>query len=129
MNEIVAVEEVIVDEQPVQAPKPKAIKKPKAKAKVKAKPAKKAAAKPKAAKKSKIQLDQFGLRKGSARSQAAAMYARKNGATLAEVEEKIGSIQLNVLKDLEAEGWKIEVEKEKRKNSRPANRYWLKPAK
>jgi hypothetical protein len=103
--------------------------KPKKAAKVaKAKPAKGSektkVAKPKA--EPKADKDQFGLRKGSSRSKAAAMYARKNGATLEEVSEAVGSIQLNVLKELEANGWVVEKEKQERKNARPLTRYKLK---
>ena len=112
----------------------KAAGKPKAKAAAKA-PAKKAA--PKAAKKAAkaapakaprkapAEKDEFGLSKGSAKSQAAAMYARKNGATLAEVKEKVGSIQLNVLNALEEAGHTVEREKVERKGERPVTRYRL----
>lgn len=119
-------------------PAPKAVKKaagkPKAKAAPKA-PAKKAA--PKAVKKAAkapakkgprkppAEKDQFGLRKGSAKSEAAAMYARKSGATLAEVKDKVGSIQLNVLNALEEAGHKVEREKVERKGERPVTRYRL----
>jgi len=119
--------------------KPKAAKaKAPAKAQAaKTKPAKKAksakpVAKPKkvAAKKAdKSEKDQFGLRKGSTRSTAAAMYARKSGATLEEVKEAVGSIQLNVLKELEATGFVVEKEKQTRSGKRPLTRYWLKAAK
>lgn len=138
------VESSVMSEQTVseevEAPKVKAPKKAPAKKAVKAKakaekPAKKAtaakapdkakAAKPKAEKKAKAEKDQWGLRKGSSKSEAAAMYARKNGATLDEVKEKIGSIQLNVLKELEAEGHKVEREKIERKGKRPLTRYKL----
>lgn len=127
--------EVMVEE-PKSAPKPKS--KPKAKAKAKAKV--KASAKPKLkakaktakgsekakAAKSSVEKDQYGLRKGSTKSQAAAIYARKSGATLEEVKEKLGSVQLNVLNELEEDGWKVERVKEQRKDRRPATRYWLK---
>jgi len=71
--------------------------------------------------------DQFGLRKASTRSEAAAMYARKNGATLNEVKEKLGSVQLNVLVALEAEGYTVEREKIERKGERAITRYRLLP--
>jgi hypothetical protein len=77
----------------------------------------------------KAEKDQYGLRKGSARSEAAAMYARKSGATLAEVKDRVGSIQLNVLTELSANGWVVEKDVEKRDGQRPITRYWLKPAK
>jgi hypothetical protein len=76
--------------------------------------------------KTKVVRDQFGLRKGSARSEAAAMYARKSGATLAEVKERVGSIQLNVLTALEKDGWIVEKSAEKHDNQRPVTRYRLK---
>lgn len=70
--------------------------------------------------------DQFGLRKGSARSEAAAMYARKSGATLAEIKERVGSTQLNVLTALEATGsYDVEKTVETRKGKRPITRYKL----
>lgn len=87
--------------------------------------ARKGSEKPKAAK-SKAEVDQFGLRKGSAKSKAAAMYARKNGATLAEVKDALGSVQLNVLNGLEAEGYRVDRKKEKRDGERPVTRYSLK---
>jgi len=92
---------------------------PKATAKAAKAPDKAKVAKPKA------ETDAFGLRKGSAKSEAAAMYARKSGATLEEVKERVGSIQLNVLKGLEAEGYTVEKEKETREGQRPVTRYWL----
>ena len=54
------------------------------------------------------------------------MYARKNGATLAEVKEALGSVQLNVLVGLEAEGFTVNKEKEKIEGQRPVTRYFLK---
>jgi hypothetical protein len=62
-------------------------------------------------------LDAFGLRKGSLKSQAAAMYASKRGATLAEVKQALDSIQFNVLKQLEAKGIKVARVVEKAKGS------------
>lgn len=112
------------------ADKPKGKTAPKVAAKAETAPkattkARKGSEKPKAAK-SKAEVDQFGLRKGSAKSKAAAMYARKNGATLAEVKEALGSVQLNVLNGLEAEGYKVDRKKEKRNGERPVTRYSLK---
>lgn len=95
---------------------PKApVKAAKAKAKAKA-PAKRAEPTPK---------DAFGLRKGSAKSEAAAMYARKSGATLAEVKDKVGSVQLNVLVKLEEQGHTVKREKIERKGQRPVTKYYL----
>ena len=119
----------------------KAAGRPKAKAAgkapVKAKSAPKATAKAaKAHEKAKVAKpraealpkDQFGFRKGSAKSDAAALYARKSGATLAEVKEKLGSVQLNVLVGLEAEGYKVDKKKEARgEGQRAVTRYRLFP--
>ena len=88
-----------------------------------AKGAKKAKAEPKTRK--PVETDQFGLRKGTDRSKAAAMYARKNGATLEEIKTTLGSIQLNVLSNLEAAGHKVERSTEKRKDKRAVTRYRL----
>ena len=112
----------------------KATVKAAAKAPVKAKTAPKATAKPtKALDKAKsgkpkaeiAEKDLFGFRKGSAKSKAAAMYARKSGATLIEVKDVVGSVQLNVLNSLEADGYPVKREKEERKGQRPVTRYWL----
>ncbi len=46
--------------------------------------------------------DQFGFRSGSLKSKAAAMYASKKGATLAEVKAALNSSQFNLLTELEA---------------------------
>lgn len=73
--------------------------------------------------------DQFGLREGSAKSKAAALYARKSGATLSEVKDVVGSVQLNVLVALEAEGYKVERDKEEREGARSVTRYFLKSKK
>lgn len=89
------------------------------------------AAKPKTETKAKaastVEKDAYGFRKGSAKSKAVALYARKNGATLEEVKEAVGSIQLNVLNGLEAEGHTVERTKVKRDGQRPLTRYILKP--
>jgi hypothetical protein len=77
-----------------------------AKGAAKAKPAKGAKArKPRTADPAK--LDQFGLRKGSIKSQAAAMYAKGKGATLNDVKEALESTQFNVLTELEGKGFKV----------------------
>ena len=114
-----------------EAPKPaktahKAASKPAGKPKA-AKPAKapkanKAPAKPRKAPKPK---DEFGYREGSMKSQAAALYAAKHGATLEEVKEKLGSIQLNVLKELESKGHTVKRTKEKGDGARVVTRYFL----
>lgn len=81
---------------------------------------------PKAAKGEEVLKDKYGLRVGSMKSRAAAMYATTEGATLVEVKDVLGSIQLNVLKDLEEEGWNVVQKKETREGQRPVTRYWLK---
>ncbi len=89
--------------------------KPKAKKKAKkAKPAKETAG-----------LDAFGLRISSVRSQAAALYAREEGATLNEVKEKVGTIQFNVLTRLQKQGFVVDTTKEAGKNNRTVTRYFL----
>lgn len=100
------------------------------KAKVAAPKAKKAAAKApkakaKAPKKAPAAVDAFGFREGTLKSQAAAMYASKKGATLAEVKDKVGSIQLNLLKALQSEGYKVSKVKEDGEGSRQVTRYFL----
>jgi hypothetical protein len=52
-------------------------------------------------------LDQFGFRSGSLKAKAAAMYASKDGATLAEVKTALKSSQFNLLTELEARKIKI----------------------
>jgi hypothetical protein len=89
-----------------------------------AKPAK-ATAKPAAAKRAKAEVDGFGYREGSLRSKAAALYSNKKGATLAEVKEKLGSVQLNVLKELEGKGYKVKKAKEAGEGTRQITRYYL----
>ena len=82
----------------------------------------KAAKAPKAA---KTPLDDFGFREGSIKSQAAAMYASKKGATLAEVKAKVGSVQLNLLTELMANGHKVKRTKVDGTGSRQVTRYFL----
>ena len=105
--------------KPAKAAKPTKVAKP-AKA---AKPAVKAAkAQPKA---SKVKRDEFGIKVGTVKHKAVQMYASKRGATLAEVKDKVGSLQLNVLTDLAAKGFKVKREKSKGKGGRVATRYFL----
>lgn len=97
----------------------------KAKATAKAKPAAKAAkAKPRQADPAK--LDNFGLRKGSIKSRAAALYARKSGATLAEVKAECDSVQFNVLTELKDKGFKVDTKQEDGNGNRKISRYFLK---
>jgi hypothetical protein len=97
-------------------------------AKVAAKGAVKAKAKPVKAERQRdpAKLDVWGLRKGSIKSNAAAIYAKGKGATLAEVKEAVGSVQFNVLKELEARGFEVERSEVKGSGPRPATRYKLK---
>ncbi len=111
----------------------------KAPAKVKAAPAKgngktvakaapaKGEAKVKAKKASKVERDAYGFRANTVKAKAAALYARKEGATVAEVKKALGSVQLNLLKALEAEGYKVIKKKEEGvKGGRANTRYFLK---
>lgn len=113
-------------------PKAKAAAKAPVKAKAPAK-APKAAVKadkapkaPKAPKAEGAKKDKWGFREGSAKSKAVEMYAAKGGATLEEVKEVVGSVQLNVLNALEAEGHEVTRKKEQRDGQRPVTRYTLK---
>jgi hypothetical protein len=111
-------------------------------AKAKRKLAKKAPAKAKGAKKAKgkaakpvrkakanraprtrdvSKLDAFGFRKGSIKSQAATMY--QAGATLADVKDTLGSVQFNVLTELEAKGFTIKTKALKAGNGRKLTFY------
>jgi hypothetical protein len=111
--------------KPVKAAKaPKAVKtapKATAKAAKAIKPAKVAKPRAEAAEK-----DAYGFRKGSAKSKAVALFARKNGATLEECKEAIGSVQLNALVALEEQGYTVERKKEAREGARSVTRYILK---
>lgn len=140
-------------ETTVETPKPKA--KPPANANGAAKPARKApvkaAGKPKAKAAAKLpakakaapkalkkpakatapkgppaKLDKWGIREGTAKSKAVEMYASKGGATLNEVKAVVGSVQLNVLKGLEAEGHLVTTKREKLDGARTCTRYFLK---
>ena len=70
-------------------------------------------------------LDAFGLRKGSLKSQAAALYASKRGATLNEVKAKLNSVQFNVISQLKKAGYKFKLGKETGTGTRTATRYYL----
>lgn len=72
-------------------------------------------------------LDQFGFRKGSIKSQAAAMYAKGKGATLAEVREALGSVQFNLLTELEGNGFKVDKVPAKGETGRGVHRYKIHP--
>lgn len=107
-------------------PKAKAAAKPPAKAKTAPKATAKAAPKASKPKGEATKLDKWGIREGTAKSKAVEMYASKAGATLNEVKDAVGSIQLNVLKGLEAEGHLVTSKKEKLDGKRPVTRYWIK---
>jgi hypothetical protein len=126
IEDLVIDEPAVATEVPLEAPPTKKPRKKKASGKAKVLKAK-GSEKSKAAKpKADIKKDQWGLRKDSTRSIAANMYARKNGATLAEVKEKVGSIQLNVLNDLEEAGFTVKREKQEgKKGKRAVTRYYL----
>lgn len=66
-------------------------------------------------------LDEFGFRKDSIKSKAAVLY--KKGATLAQVKEVVGSIQFNVLNELEEAGFKVNKTEVKGKGGRTATKY------
>lgn len=103
---------------------------PKAKEEAKGKAPKKAEApkaKPKAkAKESEVKRDIYGYKEGSLKSKAAAMYASADGATMQEVKKKLGSVQLNLLTDLEERGCTVKKTKEEGNGARPVTRYFLK---
>ena len=113
-----APEEIVIEvaSAPKKAKPKKKVGKP---AKVK-KPAKRAKAK-----KESIPLDDFGFRKGTIRSKAAAMYGSTKGATLAEVKNKLGSVQYNMLISLEQNGYKITRKEIDGIGNRPATRFFL----
>jgi hypothetical protein len=70
-------------------------------------------------------LDRFGLRLNSLKSRAAALYAAKRGATLADVREAVGSTQFNVITELEGRGFKIQRDQVQGKGAKMATRYHL----
>jgi hypothetical protein len=55
----------------------------------------------------KAEVDEFGFRKGSLKSKAAAMYASRDGATLAEVRKRLNSTQFNLLTELKKKKFKV----------------------
>lgn len=77
-----------------------------------------------------IPPDQFGFRTGSLKSKAAAMYASKKGATLAEVKAMLNSSQFNLLSELEArKGITIERTQVEGAGPRKVTRYRIVMAK
>ena len=111
--------------KPAKRPRKAAVKATGKAKPVKAKAAK-GAAKPR--QRDPSRLDQFGLRKGSNKSKAAALYSRGKGATLAEVRDAVGSTQFNVLTELNGKGYKVEKSQAKGLR-RPITRYRLVPKK
>ncbi len=138
-DEVVETEATETPEAPAKVRKPKAKVNGAAKAPVKAalkaaKPVKKAAKVAKAAPKAKraskapkapAALDAFGLRVGTMKSKAAAMYATKRGATTGEIKAALGSIQFNVLTSLKKGGCKVTKTLEKGDGTRKVIRYKL----
>jgi len=109
--------------------KAKANGKPATKAKATAKPAKGKAKAKKPRQRDPSKLDVFGYRKGSIRSKAAAIYARKRGATLAEVKDLLGSVQFNILNEVVERGTgKRRNTEETNRNGRKVKRYFLEAA-
>lgn len=77
------------------------------------KKAKKAATVKKAATKANgANLDQFGLRKGTTRSEVAAYLAQDGGRTMAQVKEKFGATFYNMVNALKEMGNKVTKDKE-----------------
>lgn len=70
-------------------------------------------------------LDQWGFRKDSIKSRAAAMYAKGKGATLADVKDEVGSVQFNLLRELEEKGFRIDRDEVKNDTGRVVTRYKL----
>ena len=95
---------------------------------VKAKPAKPVKAKAKGERKrDPAKLDQWGFRKDSIKAKAAAIYAKGKGATLQEVKEVVGTIQFNLLKELEEQGHTVDRTDVKTDKGRVVTRYKLRP--
>lgn len=70
-----------------------------------------------------VKLDQFGFRLGSLKARAAAMYAAKKGATLAEVKEALESTQFNLITELEGKGFAVERNEATSDAGRKVTRY------
>lgn len=70
-------------------------------------------------------MDKYGFRIGTMKSKAAALYARKEGATVDEVRDEVNSLQLNLLTTLEKQGFTVKREKEKKPSGRIITRYFL----
>lgn len=105
-------------------PKKAAADKPKAKVATTAAP-KPEKATSEAPKGKQLPIDAYGFNQGCLKSRAAAMYAAESGATVAEVKAATGSLQLNLLKQLEKDGCTIKRVKEKGTGARQVTRYFL----
>lgn len=70
-------------------------------------------------------VDRFGFRVGSKKSQAAAMYASKKGATLGEVKEALKSSQFNLLSELKERKVQIDQIKVPGPGARQVTRYHI----
>lgn len=70
-------------------------------------------------------LDGFGFRLASLKSQAAAMFARKQGATLGEVRDALQSTQFNLLTQAKTRGFKVDEKLEDGNGNRRITRYFL----
>ena len=85
----------------------------------------KAAPKKRARVKVQASRDKFGFRVGSLKSKAAAMYASKNGATLAEVKAALHSPQFNLLTELKDRRVKIKTTLVPGEGTRKVTRYQI----
>lgn len=79
----------------------------------------------KRARKASVNIDEFGFRKGSLKSKAAAMYAAKDGATLAQVKAKLKSSQFNLLTELKQRKVKIQQTLVPGAGARKVTRYHI----
>ncbi len=77
-------------------------------------------AKPRKRNKEPAALDAWGIREGTARAKAVALYTRPEGASLAEVKEAVGSVQYNVLTEMKEKGHIVTIS-----GKRGAQRYQL----
>ncbi len=80
----------------------------------------------KAASKANGKTDMYGFREGSKDSKAAAMYARKSGASTSEIKKALGQPHLNCLKAVEKAGHKVQRVKETdKKTKKTLTRYYI----
>ncbi len=69
--------------------------------------------------------DEFGFVEGSINSMAAKLYAREEGATTAEIKNRLGSPQLNLFKVVVKKGYTIKKEQTKTEEGRKVTRYFI----